>query len=96
MNLACMSNEKINEAREQLEKIKADKDLMNILMREEIKEMDENTKIHNATEAGKKMGIKEGKQEEKVKIAKKMLELKVEIEVIANATGLTVDEIKAL
>ena len=49
---------------------------------------------------GKKVGIAEGKtagrKEEKIEIAKKLLEEGINIEIISNATGLTKEEIKKL
>mgnify|MGYP004483112829 CR=1 FL=1 len=49
---------------------------------------------------GKKVGIAEGKRagrkEEKIKIAKKLLEEGIDIEIVCNATGLTKEEIKKL
>ena len=49
---------------------------------------------------GKKVGIAEGKtagrKEEKIKIAKKLLEEGINIEIISNATGLTKEEIKKI
>ena len=45
---------------------------------------------------GKKEGKKEGEKEAKRKIAKNMLDLKIDIETISQATGLTKEEIQEL
>ena len=45
-------------------------------------------------EKGIEKGIMEGSQKEKIEIAKKMLELKIDKETIAEATGLTEQEIE--
>ncbi len=45
---------------------------------------------------GKKVGLAAGRKEEKIEIAKKLLEEGINIEIISNATGLTKEEIKKL
>ena len=47
-------------------------------------------------EKGIEKGIMEGSQKEKIEIAKKMLELKIDKETIAEATGLTEQEIEKI
>ena len=47
-------------------------------------------------EKGIEKGIMEGSQKEKIEIAKKMLELKIDKETIAKATGLTEQEIEKI
>ena len=43
---------------------------------------------------GKTIGIEEGRREQQIEIAKKLLKNKVDIEIIIKSTGLTKDEIK--
>ena len=45
---------------------------------------------------GLDVGEKQGEEKEKVKIAKNMLELEIDIETIAKATGLAKEEIEKL
>lgn len=52
--------------------------------------------IQRGIEKGIEKGIMEGSQKEKIEIAKKMLELKIDIETIAKATGLTEQEIEKI
>jgi len=47
-------------------------------------------------ETGEKTGIKKGKLEEKFETAKKMMKLKLSIEIIKEATGLSIEEIKLI
>ena len=47
-------------------------------------------------ETGEKTGIKKGKLEEKFETAKKMMKLKLSIEIIKEATGLSIEEIKSI
>ncbi len=46
--------------------------------------------------AGFNAGLTHGKQEEKLEIAKNLLEQKIDINIISNVTGLTLDEINNL
>ena len=63
-------------------------------------EIDENTAYSNGLEQGIEKGKIEGKiegeQQEKIAIAKKMLEQNVDIELIKTCTGLTEEEINKL
>ena len=52
--------------------------------------------IQRGMEKGIEKGIMEGSQKEKIEIAKKMLELKIDKETIAEATGLTEQEIEKI
>ena len=54
--------------------------------------MDYNSGISSAKEEG----IKEGKKEERIRIAKEMLKLEIPIEKIEKATGLTKEEIEKI
>ena len=52
--------------------------------------------IQRGMEKGIEKGIMEGSQKEKIEIAKKMLKLKIDKEIIAEATGLTEQEIEKI
>ena len=52
--------------------------------------------IQRGMEKGIEKGIMEGSQKEKIEIAKKMLDLKIDKETIAEATGLTEQEIEKI
>ena len=52
--------------------------------------------IQRGIEKGIEKGLMEGSQKEKIEIAKKMLELKIDKETIAEATGLTEQEIEKI
>ena len=56
-------------------------------------ESDRASELSYATSNGIKRGIKEGRKEEKIEIAKKLLETKMEINEISRITGLSIEEI---
>ena len=62
--------------------------------------MDRNSQLDEmraeGLELGRKEGRKEGRNEEKINIARKMLELNLDIETIINATGLSKEQIDEL
>ena len=93
VNMACVSNERIKEAREQLDKIRADEQLMEILRLQEKAELDERTLIVNAERKGLASGMAKGMAKAKHETAIKMLELGIDIELIEKSTGLTKEEI---
>ena len=92
IKMACVNNERIEEAREQLNKIRADKELMERIRLQEEYEYDERTSLVNAKEEG----IKEGKVEKQKEIALKLLKLNLPIKQISEATGLSEEEIENL
>ncbi len=83
--MACISNEKIQKAREELAKIEADKELMERIRLEELAEFDQKNALCHAREEG----IQKGKRE----IIKNMLKANMTIEQISQMTGLSKDEI---
>ena len=52
--------------------------------------------IREGIKEGIKEGIREGAKEQNIKIAKKMLEQKLDIEIIMNTTGLSKEEIEKI
>ena len=97
MELACISNEKIQKAREELAKIEADKELMERIRLEELAEFDQKNALCHAREEGKmegeQIGIEKGIQKGKREIIKNMLKANMTIEQISQMTGLSKDEI---
>lgn len=98
--MACENNDKIREAREQLEKIRADEELWDRIRLQEEFEYDQNTSLANARAEGEAKGRAEGEAKGKNKAnketAKRMLELGADIEFISKATGLSKEEIEEL
>ena len=102
------SKEELREAVEMLKKLNADEEVRRIAEAEEMEKLDRNTEIYLAKEEGftdgrnsglaegRVSGIAEGKLEEKIIIAKKILEQKADIEFIQICTGLTKEEIENL
>ena len=66
VELACISNEKIQKAREELAKIEADKELMERIRLEELAEFDQKNALCHAREEGKmegeQIGMEKGEQ----------------------------------
>ena len=63
---------------------------------EELNKWDIEIATNKGIELGKKEGLKQGKAEEKIEIAKELLKMKLNDEDIAKATGLTSNEIMQL
>ena len=105
VELACISNEKIQKAREELAKIEADKELMERIRLEELAEFDQKNALCHAREEGEQIGIEKGEQiglkkgeqiglqKGKKEIVKNMLKANVAIEQISQMTELSKDEI---
>ena len=104
VDMACNKNDKIKEAREQLEKIRADKELMEKIRLEELAEWDYNTGMARAKregeiaglKQGKSIGIAEGKMVKQKEIATNLLKLNIDMNKIIEATGLSREEIENL
>ena len=97
-------NAEIQKAQRELEKISNDEHERYLAELREKYIMDQKATEDAGYDKGKKVGLAEGKKiglaagrkEEKIEIAKKLLEQKIDIEIICNATGLTKEEIKKL
>lgn len=87
-----MENVNIREAKEQLDELKKSK-YEQELAEYRMKELRDKKEIESY---GFNSGKKEGIKEEKIEIAKKMLEKRISIEEIIEITELTEDEIKEL
>ena len=83
-------NENLKEAVKKLDNLSEDEKMQRIADLRQKAIMDEKA----IYEKGLEKGIMEGSQKEKIEIAKKMLELKIDKETIAKATGLTEQEIE--
>ena len=108
VDLACENNDKIREAREQLDKIMADEELWDKIRLQESFELDQNTSLANARNEGialgraegeakgKAEGLAEGEAKQKIETAKNMLKLSIDVEIISKVTGLSIEEIENL
>ena len=83
-----------------LKKLNADDEVRRIAEAEENERLDRNTEIYLAKEEGlaegRASGLSDGRNIEKIEIAKQMLKLGMEIESIVKCTGLTKEQIKKL
>ena len=91
------NNEDIKEAKEELDEISRNDILRRMALKAEIERMDQEQRMYEARrdgrKEGKKEGIKEGKREANLETAKKLLDEKIDIDIIIKATGLTNEEI---
>ena len=85
-------NENLKEAVKKLDNLSEDEKMQRIADLRQKAIMDEKA----IYEKGIEKGIMEGSQKEKIEIAKKMLELKIDKETIAKATGLTEQEMEKI
>jgi predicted transposase/invertase (TIGR01784 family) len=58
--------------------------------------MDINSWVSGARREGRQEGLQEGRQEEKKEVAKNLLRKKLSFDDIADATGLSLEEVKRL
>lgn len=89
-------NEEIKKAKEELDKISQDAKERRLAELREKALMDEIAIRDSGFKEGIEQGLKEGSQQEKISIAKNLLNLKVDINSISQATGLSVEEIEKL
>ena len=89
-------NKELKEAKEKLDKITEDERMQQLAWWREKAIYEENTMLSSSFKKGKKEGIKEGKEKEKIENAKKMKAEKIPIETIIKITGLTKEEIDKL
>lgn len=89
-------NEEIKKAKEELDKISQDAKERRLAELREKALMDEIAIRDSGFKEGIEQGLKEGCQQEKISIAKNLLILKVDINSISQATGLSVEEIEKL
>ena len=93
-------NKKVKEASNELEYLTGDEAIRRKAFLREKAIKDYVTNMEGAREEGEEKGIKKGiikgREEEKINIAKKLIEENVEIKTIAIATGLTEEQIEEL
>ena len=93
-------NENLKEAVKKLDNLSEDEKMQRIADLRQKAIMDEKAIYEKGLEVGIEKGIEkgimEGSQKEKIEIAKKMLELKIDKKTIAEATGLTEQEIEKI
>ena len=89
-------NENLKEAVKKLDNLSEDEKMQRIADLRQKAIMDEKAIYEKGLEVGIEKGIMEGSQKEKIEIAKKMLKLKIDKETIAEATGLTEQEIEKI
>ena len=89
-------NENLKEAVKKLDNLSEDERMQRIADLRQKAIMDEKAIYEKGLEVGIEKGIMEGSQKEKIEIAKKMLELKIDKETIAEATGLTEQEMEKI
>ena len=89
-------NENLKEAVKKLDNLSEDERMQRIADLRQKAIMDEKAIYEKGLEVGIEKGIMEGSQKEKIEIAKKMLKLKIDKETIAEATGLTEQEIEKI
>ncbi len=87
------NNEDIKEAKEELDEISRNDILRRMALKAELERMDQEQRMYEARRDGKKEGKREGKREANLETAKKLLDEKIDIDIIIKATGLTKEEI---
>jgi len=87
-------NEDIKLAKEELEKIKKDKQEQRLAELRMKHILDQNSIRNSGIREGMEKGLKQGKKAEKIEIAQKLLNLKMPIEQIIEIIGLKEDKIK--
>ncbi len=112
VNMSVKDVKEVEKAYEEYKRITSDKALMNAIINMDMAEMDRAQEITDARLEGKQEGIKEGeargesrgikkgiekgKEENKIEIAKKLLGMKLAVNDIVEATGLSKDKVEKL
>ena len=86
----------VKKLKNKIKKLNQDKEFVSFLSREDDIKFQMNTMKYEGQLEGKLEGINEGKTVEKIEIAKKLLQKKIDIDVIMEATGLSKEEIENL
>ena len=86
------TNKEIQEAMEKLEEISSDEELMRLVELRRKAILDEN----QAKYAARVVGREEGRKEEKIEVAKKLLKMNIELEKIIEITELAKEEVEKL
>ena len=86
----------VKKLKNKIKKLNQDKEFVSFLSREDDIKFQMNTVKYEGELVGKRKGINEGKNAEKMEIAKKLLQQKISLDVIMEATGLSKEEIENL
>lgn len=81
---------------DEVTKLSSDEDAVILYTKLTRQELEQNTYIAEAKQRGFEEGIEEGIEQEKLKMAKKMLEQNFKIEIIEQITGLEKQQIEKL
>ncbi len=90
------NNEALKKANAVLQNISNDEREQELAFKRELYIMDQKAIEAAGFDKGVKQGIEQGKKEEQIKIAKKLLEQNIDINIISKVTGLTTEEIENL
>ena len=82
----------MEEAKDKLVHLTEDSQFIGLYDGEKMKEWENNSRLEYA----KKQGLKEGQSKEKIRIAKKLKDMGMDIKDISDATGLSIEDIKCL
>ena len=108
VDMSIRDVKEVEKAYEEYKKITSDRELMNAIINMDMAEMDNAQRITDARLKGEEEGIKKGeaigeargeargKRENKFEIARKLLNMKMSVEDIIEATGLTKEEVENL
>lgn len=96
IKMACTWEERIAEARKKLDELSKDQAVLDEIWFRDLYKMDEQVAREKAVAAGHAEGRAAGKKEAQTETAKKLKEKGIAIEIIAEATGLAIEEIEKL
>ena len=96
VKMASKENKKIEKVVKDLDEMSADENERLEAYKRKLAVWDYNVSIAEATERGKLEGVEEGKEEEKLEIAKKLKQKGMDTKAIMEVTGLTKEKIEKL
>lgn len=88
----CKGEKMMEKFKENVERLNDDKIVIDFLTKEQEDELIKQSYFEDGIDAG----IKQGKQEEKIDLAKKMIENNIDIETVSQITGLSIDVLENL
>ena len=88
----CEGDEILMSVEKKIEELSLNEEIVGLYDAAQIEKKILNTKIRNAKEEGMKQGLEQGK----IDTAKKLLEEKIDVNIISKVTGLTTEEIANL
>ena len=94
--LDIKEDEIMEKAYETLEEISSDEKIIGLYDAEKVEQKVINTKIEGARREGHEAGLKQGIEQEKIEIAKNLLKQNIDVSIIQNATGLSLEQIEKL